>query len=146
MRTENMNEWQTLWVTWACVMSELVTFCLGLNSIWHILVEEGVYFLLELLNILTSYCTFVLNIKCQVAAAHHGKLKQTQLINQQFGSMSLPVICEDILLRKYWICILDCRNWWQRQLNVCLVSINFQINGAELEVQSCFWTIFNIKT
>lgn len=82
-------------------MSELVTFCLALNSVWHIWVEEVVYYLLELLNILTNHYTFVLNIKCEVTVAHHGKLKQNQLTNQQFGSRSLPVICEDILLRKY---------------------------------------------
>jgi hypothetical protein len=82
-------------------MSELVTFCLAVNNVWHILVEEGVYYLLELLNILTNHCTSVLNIKCEVTVAHHGKLKQTQLTNQQFGSMSLLGICGDILLRKY---------------------------------------------
>jgi hypothetical protein len=95
-----LNEWQTLWMAWVCVMSELVTFFLALNNIWYIWVGEGVYYPLELLSILTSHCTFILNIKCVVTVAYHGKLKQTQLTSQQFGCMSLPVICGDTLSRK----------------------------------------------
>jgi hypothetical protein len=62
-------------------MSELVAFCLAVNSVWHISVEEGVYYLLELLNILTNHCTSVLNFNCEATVAHHGKLKQTRLTN-----------------------------------------------------------------
>jgi hypothetical protein len=81
-------------------MSELVTFFLALNSVRHIWVGEGVYYLLELLSILTNHCTFIFNIKCEVTVAYHVKLKQTQLTSKQFGSMPLPVICGDTLLGK----------------------------------------------
>ena len=61
-------------------------------------------------------------------------MKQTELTSQQFGSMSLPDICGDTLLRKYRLIVFfGSQNWGERQLK-CLSSY-YELPGKS---RSCF--------